>query len=132
MNVATDASDLHDSRALKWCATLSAGSDGDHSTKGVRRWQPFGQFRECADTVKDVLRYKMEQDYRRTVRNDELNNPWLTPQPLDEQQTSLRTISKPAQSALIQAFSLLPQIPTPDRRLETPEIGELRGVHAGI
>ncbi len=79
MNVATDASDLHDSRALEWCARLSAGSDGDHSTKGVRRWQPFGRFRECADTVKDGLRYKVERDYRRTVR-DELNDPWLSPQ----------------------------------------------------
>jgi hypothetical protein len=79
MNVATDASDLHDTRALEWCATLSAGSDGGHSTKGVRRWQPFGQFREWADAVKEGLRFKMERDYRRTVRGEKLNNPWLNP-----------------------------------------------------
>lgn len=79
MNVATDAADLYDTRALEWCAILSAGTDDNHSTKGVRRWQPFGQFRQCADTVRDGLRYKVERDYRRTVRN-ELNDPWLTPQ----------------------------------------------------
>lgn len=114
MNVETDASDLHDTRALEWCARLSAGSDGDHSTRGVRRWQPFGQFRECADTVKDGLRYKVERDYQRTVRSDELNNPWLTPQPCNESEPSPRTISKPAKASLIQAVAKLSQVPTPE------------------
>ena len=67
MNVATDASDLHDDRCLEWCAELSAGEDGDHSTRGVRRWQPFGRFGDCADTVKTGLRWMVERDYHRSL-----------------------------------------------------------------
>lgn len=77
INVDMDAIDLHDPRALEWCAVLSAGTDGCHSTGGIRCWQPFGQFNQYADSVRDGLKYKTIRDYRQTVRDDELNNPWL-------------------------------------------------------
>ncbi|MBP1985855.1 hypothetical protein [Halolamina salifodinae] len=105
MNVATDAADLHDMRALEWCATLSAGSDGDHSTRGVRRWLPFGEFGEYADTVKEGLWFKAKRDYRRTMRDDDLNHPWLTPQPVDESESTSHSISQRAESAFIEAVA---------------------------
>ncbi|WP_338756256.1 hypothetical protein V9T20_05875 [Halobacterium salinarum] len=67
MNVETDASDLHDTRALEWCAILSAGSDETHSTAGVGYWKELGGFAEYADRVEDSLKRKTERDYYRSL-----------------------------------------------------------------
>lgn len=64
MDAERDASDLYDDRALEWCAILSAGSDGSHSTKGATCWQPLGCFRECADEVEATYWRKAERDLR--------------------------------------------------------------------
>ena len=36
----------------RWSAHMSAGEDSDHSTNGVQRWRPLGQFKELADGMK--------------------------------------------------------------------------------
>lgn len=51
MNVHRDAGDLHDERALEWCATLSAGIDGTHETPGMSYWTELGRFAECAEEI---------------------------------------------------------------------------------
>lgn len=63
MDTETDASDLYDDRALAWCATMSAGIDGDHtSAKGVRRWVTLGRFDEYADTMEATHWRQAERD----------------------------------------------------------------------
>ncbi|WP_150123091.1 hypothetical protein [Haladaptatus sp. R4] len=33
----------------EWCAYISAGNDGKHTTNGIRRWSPQGNFKKIAD-----------------------------------------------------------------------------------
>jgi hypothetical protein len=53
-DVDTDALDLHDERALRWCATLSADSDGNHSTRGMGYWKELGSFNEYANKIHNL------------------------------------------------------------------------------
>jgi hypothetical protein len=66
MGVETDALDLHDPRSLKWCATLSAGSDGSQSTRGMSYWRERGNFSEYADEIEDSMRRQTYRDLKRS------------------------------------------------------------------
>jgi hypothetical protein len=121
MNVETDAADLYDTRALEWCATLSAGDDDTHETAGMGYWKELGGFREYADRVEDSLKRKVERDYHRSLNNPYRSQRYETnvmPE-LDEPESSPLRISQPARESLFQAVSKLAKIPTPDRRIET-------------
>ena len=48
-----DVRDLDDDRVIRWCALLSAGSDGSHDTQGVRCWQTLGNFKSYAKEIHD-------------------------------------------------------------------------------
>ncbi|MFY4816373.1 hypothetical protein ACOJIV_27375 [Haloarcula sp. AONF1] len=129
MNVETDAADLYDTRALEWCATLSAGGDDTHETAGMGYWKELGGFGQYADRVEDSLKRKTEKDYHRS-----LNNPYRSQRnetnqshELDEPEPSPHGISQDARDGLIRGISQLAQVTTPDRRLEAPNIDSLRG-----
>lgn len=67
MDVETDALDLHDNRAVTWCAALSAGSDGSHDDPSESYWTELGRFDEYADTIEDTMKRKVERDYFRSL-----------------------------------------------------------------
>ncbi|WP_276250023.1 hypothetical protein [Haloarcula rara] len=128
MNTETDASDLYDERCLEWCATFSAGDDGSHDTPGMSYWRELGSFREYADRVENSMRRQVERDLRRSRlphRTERCGTNQMDSLPPEAESSPLR-ISKPTRESLFRAVSQLAQIPTPDRRLETPIDGRLK------
>lgn len=128
MNAETDASDLYDERCLEWCATLSAGDDGSHGTPGMSYWRELGSFGKYAEKVENSMRRQVERDLRRSRlphRTERCGTNQMDSLPPEAEPSPLG-ISKPARENLIRAVSKLAQIPTPERRLETPDIGRLR------
>jgi hypothetical protein len=133
MDVENDALDLHDPRAIEWCAALSAGSNGDNSNRGLSYWREGKNAKKCGDEIENSMRRQVWRDYKRTKLPDQTQGSETNVMPeLDEPEPSPLGISKPARESLIQAVSQLAQIPTPDRRLETLDIGRLRTSMAGL
>jgi hypothetical protein len=121
MNVETDASDLYDSLALEWCATLSAGDDNTHGTAGMGYWKELGSFGEYAEAVADS-----RQDSDELITHPENTVGPNQSHELDEPKPTSHGISQDARDSLIRGISQLAQVPVPDRRLETPDIDSLR------
>jgi hypothetical protein len=124
MNTQTDALDIHDRRALKWLATLSASHDGKHDTPGKSYLRELGNFSEYAGEMKSRREESEDSD-------DLITHPENTVGPnqrheLDEPEPSPLGISKPARESLFEAVSKLAQIPTPDTGVETPVGGSLK------
>ncbi len=114
MNAENDALDLFDPRAIEWCATLSAGSDGKHSTRGLSYWRERGNAKECANKVEDSMRRQVYRDYKRSKLPDQTQR-YETNQShgLDEPEPTAHGISQDARDSLIQAVAKLSQVPTP-------------------
>ena len=97
----TDASDLHDDRAMAWCATMSIGTDSSqepHKSRGISTWTPLGRFREYADEMDSERQYwrMTELQYHREMRS--LNAPILSQQSddyHDDLPESLPTLEEP-------------------------------------
>lgn len=127
MDVETDALDLHDPRALEWCAVLSAGSDDTQTTRGMSYWRERGNAKEYAETVENSMRRQVWRDLKRTKLPVQTQRSESNVMPeVDEPESSPLGISKPARDSLFEVVGKLAQIPTPDRGLETPEINSLR------
>jgi len=114
MNVENDALDLYDPRAIEWCAALSAGSDGDHSTRGLSYWRERGSAKEYADEIENSMRRQAYRDYKRTKLPYQSQRYETNVMPeLDEPESSPRTISQDARDSLIQAVAQFARMPTP-------------------
>lgn len=106
MNVKRDASDLHDTRALEWCATLSAGSDGAHDTPGMSYWVELGNFAEYAETTA-----QSREDSGNSITQPPNTVGTKTSTSLDEQKpASQPSAITRANDALVQAVSALAQL----------------------
>jgi len=115
MNTETDASDLYDSRALEWCASLWQS----RTDRGMSYWRENGNAKGYADEIEDSMRRQAWRDLKRTVLPTQIQDSESNVMPeVDEPEPSPLGISEPARDALFEAVEQLAQVPTPETGLE--------------
>jgi len=66
MDIETDALDLHDTRALEWCATMWAGSDASETDRGLSYYRRCGNAKAYAEEVENSMRRQVWRGLKRT------------------------------------------------------------------